>query len=192
MWLFVTTILAREAGWYDLARKYPNRDEEPILRTVFQSGRMSKVSMSGILRLEVCPSGLRIGIWKLFGPFSRDFFVPWDEIRVERKNGILWRTAKLTFGHGPCNLVLMDYLTNRLARSAAGRWPETGPFAKDTLGQAGWSAFKAWAIGMAFCGAFFTFVPWILSGKPVIEMYIPCAILTGIAAAIMFVQRIRN
>jgi hypothetical protein len=192
MWLFVTTILAVKAGWYDLARKYPNRDEKPILRTLFQSGRMSSVSMSSILRLEVCASGLRIGIWKLFGPFSRDFLVPWNEIHVERKNGILWGTAKLTFGGGPQDLVLMDYLANRLARSVPGRWPETGSFAKDTLGQAVWSTFKVWGVGMAFVGAFFTFVPWIFSGKPVTEMYVPCAILTGIAAVVMFLQRIRN
>ena len=42
--------------------------------------------MQGILKIGVCPSGLRIGIMRAFGPFSRNFFVPWEEIKVERKH----------------------------------------------------------------------------------------------------------
>jgi hypothetical protein len=38
------------------------------------------------LKLSPCSSGLRLGIVRLFGPFCRDFLVPWDEISVVRKD----------------------------------------------------------------------------------------------------------
>jgi hypothetical protein len=110
-WLLVTTVLMTMAGWFDLARKYPNRDDPALLRLRFQSGRMGSflggVSMSGILRLEACQTGLRVGMWKLFGPFCRDFFVPWNEIQIKRKYWIVWKVANLEFGDAG-NLELFD------------------------------------------------------------------------------------
>jgi len=54
--------------------------------------------MRSILNLDVCPSGLRVGMMRLFGVFCRDFFVPWDQISVVRKRRLFWREAKLVFG----------------------------------------------------------------------------------------------
>jgi hypothetical protein len=128
LWLTVTTILAVLSGWFWLMAKFPNQAMEPILRVSWQSGSMGPgVSMRGILTLDVCPSGLRVGIMRVFGPFCRDFFVPWDHISVTRKTVLFWPVAKLQFGNPATgSLTISARVADRLARAAMGRWPETG------------------------------------------------------------------
>jgi hypothetical protein len=55
--------------------------------------------MRGILILSVCPTGLRVGMMRIFGPFCRDFFVPWESIAIIRKTVLFWPVAKLQFGN---------------------------------------------------------------------------------------------
>ena len=69
MWLGVTTLLSWKSGWFKLMRRYPDQDETSVLVLRNQSGSMGGVSMRNILQLEVCPSGLRISIFRIFGPF---------------------------------------------------------------------------------------------------------------------------
>ena len=163
-WVFVTNRLAQKAGWYALELQYPNRYETPVRRLRFQSGWLGSVSMSSILRLEACPSGLRVGILKLFGPFCRDFLVPWNEIKVERNRRLFWKVAVLDLGAGSGRLTLYDFTANQLARSVPEYWPEKMPFQPDTVLVAAMSAIKAWLIGMAFIGVFFVFVYSIQQG----------------------------
>jgi hypothetical protein len=196
MWLLVTTSLARKAGWPDLSNRYPNRDEQPVRVLRFQSGWMGGVSMSSILRLEACPSGLRVGILKMFGLFSRDFFVPWNEIRIQRKTRFIWNIVELDLG-GVGKLSLFDYAANKLARSVSGAWPEQGSFPKDTIAQALWQVSKAWLFGALFVVGFFTLVPLLLSGgkhafpfpNPII---FPAIIMISVAGLIYFWARIRD
>jgi len=105
MWFGVTTMLGALSGWYALMNRYPDRPESPMLVLRHQSGSFGFVGMSRILVLSACPSGLRIGMMRIFGPFCRDFFVPWDEIRVRRKDRVLWRTAILEFAQQPTQAV---------------------------------------------------------------------------------------
>jgi hypothetical protein len=128
LWLTVTTILAVLSGWFRLMAKFPNRAMEPILRVRGQSGSMGLgVSMRGILTLGVCPSGLRVGIMRVFGPFCRDFFVPWEDIRVTRRTVLFWPVAKLQFGSPTIgSLTIAAHVANRLARAAMGAGPRRG------------------------------------------------------------------
>ncbi|WP_095081571.1 hypothetical protein [Mesorhizobium sophorae] len=97
-WLAITTFLAVLSGWFRLMAKFPNQSEEQLLRIRGQSGSMGLgVSMQGILALSVCPSGLRVGIMRVFGPFCRDFLVPWEAIRVTRKNVLFGPVARAVF-----------------------------------------------------------------------------------------------
>jgi hypothetical protein len=89
---------------------------EPMLRVRWQSGSMGLgVSMSGILTLGVCPSGLRVGIMRVFGPFCRDFFVLWEDIRITRRTVLFWPVAKLQFGspRRNCNSFCSAFWTRR-------------------------------------------------------------------------------
>lgn len=146
MWLAVTSTLGLVSGWYALSGFYPNRDEPPLLSLRMQSGSMRWVGMRSILNLDVCPSGLRVGMMRLFGVFCRDFFVPWDQISVVRNDRLFWREAKLVFGQ-PANgsLKLQAEVANRLARAAGARWPEVGPFPAETDQAALQRLGKEWA-----------------------------------------------
>ena len=189
MWLAVTTFLAILAGWFDLAQRYPNREEAPLISLHFQSGSMRGVAMSRILRLEACPSGLRVGIWRLFGPFSRDFFVPWDDIQVQRKNRLFWKVADLRFGYAG-NLQVQDYAADRLWRAIPKQWPESGPIPVEDANQSVWAVLKPWALRTALAATFFTFAPRIFS--PAGSEYPPLEIAIGFPAVVFGIAAIRE
>ena len=119
-WLAVTTLLSLLSGWFQLMAKFPNRSDEPILRLRWQSGSMRGVNMNRILRLSACPTGLRVGMLPLFGPFCRDFFVPWESIVVTRATMFFFPVAKLQFGKPAVGTLTIVYdhhvrdLTNKL------------------------------------------------------------------------------
>ena len=102
--------------------QFPSHTSGLLLRLRWISGFMGGgVRMGGILRLEVCQDGLRVGvisIWSLLLPMYRDFFVPWQEISVTRKHWMIWPIAKIQFGRlepvGP--LTVAAHPANRLAR----------------------------------------------------------------------------
>jgi hypothetical protein len=128
LWLGVTWLIGLLAGWYGLMERYPDRHEKPALLLRGQSGYMGplKSRFGGILRFGVCASGLRVGMFRAFGPLSRDFLVPWRDIRVTRKDGWLGvKLAELTFGN-PANgtLTITADVADRLAKAAGRDWPE--------------------------------------------------------------------
>jgi hypothetical protein len=59
LWFVVTMILSFLSGWFGLMERYPDHDETPVVTLTNQSGSMGLVSMRGVLKLSVCPSGLR-------------------------------------------------------------------------------------------------------------------------------------
>lgn len=167
MWLLVTTLLGFMSGWFSLMSRYPDRNEAPLLRLRGQSGSMGplSVNMSGILTLSACPSGLRVSMFRLFGVFSRSFFVPWDEISVRRKTRLFFRLAELQFGNPLTGkLSIASHVADRLARAASQDWPEEGSFPRETVGQAFSSVLKQWFAMTTFAALFFTFGPMIMSG----------------------------
>src|SRR5262249_7842716 len=141
IWLTMSVILGFLSGWYSLMIIYPDRQDEVLLQAQDQSGSMGLwIGMSGILHISVCRSGLRIGILRIFGIFCRNFFVPWPEIRIQRKDYFSGAAAELKFGNPAIGrLTIRASLADRLARSAKGHWPEPekpnleqGPFPRKT------------------------------------------------------------
>ena len=128
LWVAITVLLGFASGWYALMRRYPDRSERPILHLRGQMGFMGSLNarFRGILRLSVCPSGLRVGVFRLFGPFCRDFFVPWEEISVTRAQWFLMgEMAIMTFGDPPHGkLAVTAAVAARLAKAAGDDWPE--------------------------------------------------------------------
>jgi hypothetical protein len=125
-WLFVSLLLSALSGWLGLARRYPNRPETPLRTLHMLSGTMGLGgSMNGILRLSACPSGLRVGLFLPFAAFSRDFLVPWQEIRIARSQGRWFRSARLTFGDATLSrLTISAWAADQLAAAAGELWPE--------------------------------------------------------------------
>jgi len=138
--LGATAITAPHVNWSRLAANFPNNNEEPLLQLRWQFGMFRMMEpIHGIwkrlgfvrgswgrygLILSVCPSGLRVGITWWLHPFSRDFFVPWEALRVTRVFG---QSAELQFGHPVIGtLGISGRVADQLAGAAQGRWPETG------------------------------------------------------------------
>ena len=108
MWLTITTVLGYVSGWPSLEQRFPDREEQSIDRMHMQSGSIGNgslynpwgnVNYNGCLTLDVCPSGLRVSVWRIFGPFSRPFFVPWQKISVEPVKFLFFQYYRLTFGN---------------------------------------------------------------------------------------------
>jgi hypothetical protein len=196
LWLLVTTLLDLLSGWFRLMREFPDRVEQPKLRLRYQSGMMGQlVGMNGILALSVCPSGIRIGIMRLFGPFSRNFFVPWNDLVVVRKKFLFWPVAKLQFGNPmEGSLTISAHVADRLARAAAGHWPEAGPFKQERRSETFRRLFTQWAALTCFAALFFTLAPVIMApggqGPPIVVAILFPAIVFGIGFAVKyFIQR---
>jgi hypothetical protein len=194
LWLTVTTILAMLSGWFRLMARFPDQAMEPILRIRRQSGSMGLgVNMGGILTLGVCPSGLRVEIMRVFGPFCRNFFVPWEDIRVTRRTALFWPVAKLQFGSPSIgSLTIPAHVANRLARAAAGSWPETGPFLEETRHDTLRRLVTQWALITSVAALFLTLVPLAVApagGRPQITVTILFpAIFFGVVTTVRYVR----
>jgi hypothetical protein len=203
LWLGVTTFLGLLSGWFDLASCYPDRTEEPLLRLRGQSGSMGPlaVGMNGILTLDACPSGLRVGIFRLFGPFQRDFFVPWSDIEVVRKDRFFWRVAELRFAQSSFGrLGIRDHVADRLARAAPGRWPERSPIAPQSPRQVLAGVVKEWVLVTVAASAFFILAPRIMAAQigapradfpPLAVAILFPAVVFGVAAVFRYIARVR-
>jgi hypothetical protein len=129
LWLLVVTILSAISGWKGLSGRFPDRDDEVLATFRMASGFMRGVRMNNILTLTACRTGLRVGMWKLFAPFDRPFFVPWDQLGVERREAWFQKRAVLAFGAPPVGkLDISADLADRLAAAAQIRWPERTAF----------------------------------------------------------------
>ena len=194
IWLAVTTILGLLSGWFRLVAKYPDENVEPVLRVRGQSGTMGLgVSMKGILTLSVCPSGLRVGMMRVFGPFCRDFLVPWESIKVTRKKTLFWPVAKLQFGDPVVGtLNISGRVANRLARAAMGRWSEEGPFPEAKRSDIVRRLLAEWAVCTCFAALFFILAPLALApaaGRPpvLVAILFP-AIVFGVFTVVRFLS----
>jgi hypothetical protein len=86
---------------------------------------MGGVSMRSVLRVTACTNGLRVQIFRLFGPFSRPFFVPWEDITVIRKTTFFQPRVDLLCGSPEVGRVTIEAsAADKLARASFGLWPE--------------------------------------------------------------------
>ncbi|GAA0471222.1 hypothetical protein GCM10009096_10210 [Parasphingorhabdus litoris] len=125
MWLLVVTLLARISGWTKLQDRFPDRPDQSLIVMRAQSGAMggiasAKVNFSGCLRFDVCRTGLRISVWKIFGPFQRPFFVPWSQINVSDASVFKFKRHRLGFGTPESGFLI---IANRTAEIIAGQSP---------------------------------------------------------------------
>jgi hypothetical protein len=197
LWFAVTMILSLLSGWFGLMERYPNREEHSILTLTNQSGSLGLVSMRGVLKFSVCPSGLRVGIMRIFGPFCRDFLVPWNEITVARSDRFFWKAAKLSFGQpSNGNLKVFADVADRLARAAGRHWPEAGSFPMEKASQAFSRIVKQWVFMTSVAAAFFIISPRFLTENaanrpPIAVAILFPAIVFGIGGVILYLRRPR-
>ncbi len=126
MWLIVALCLSRASGWPALSDAFPDRADETLIGFGAASGQMGiGVSYNACLVITACRQGLRIGVWRIFSPFDRPFFVPWGQLTCERTRGLLGQRVTLRFGRPPIgHLQISSRLANKLAVAAGANWPE--------------------------------------------------------------------
>jgi hypothetical protein len=187
VWLGVSTMLAVFSGWFRLAAKFPDQAEETLLRVRWQSGVMgAAVGMNGILTLDVCHRGLRVGMLRIFGPFCRDFLVPWEDIRITPTTILFQSAKKLQFGSPVIgSLTLRANVADKLARSAVGRWPERGSFPQERPSQTRRRLLIQWALMTCLFALFCTFAPRVFGPvkggpPPILVTVLFPAILVGV------------
>jgi hypothetical protein len=193
--MVVTTVLSIASGWFRLASRYPNRPEPTIRQIGSQSGMMGiGVGMRGILVLTACRSGLRVSIWRVFGPFCPPFFVPWGEIVVRSKNILFQPYARLGFGQPEAGVLSIEQKTwDILARSAsdyvgvavAERLP---PLSERRMARA---FLLEWIASTTFAAGFFYLAPRLDGAKNPIPLSVCVAfpaLAFGVAQIVRFLQ----
>ncbi len=195
VWLLVSVILGYSSGWYSLMRIYPDLPNEEVLAVLTgESGIIGPVSMHGILKLSPCRSGLRVGIMRLFGPFSRDFLVPWNTISVSRKAMLGWRYAELYFGTNG-KLRISDLLADRLWQMVPQSWPEKGMPQRITEKRVLRQYFLQWLALTTVASGFLIVAPRIAiqrsDGHPpvVVAVLFPAIVIGAFCAFQYFVRR---
>lgn len=163
LWLLVGVLIGAMSGWFTLMSVYPDRKERAKFTLRFVSGRMAMANFGGILTLSVCASGLRLSVWRIFGVFNRNIFVPWSDLHVSRSRFWGWRRAELRFGQPEIgSLKISAYIADRLAFHAEGLWPEPGPIRAETALQIVVRVVIDWLI-ISTILSFFVFVAGYLT-----------------------------
>jgi hypothetical protein len=198
LWLVVTTMLGFLSGWNRLQSRYPSDGGAPILTLRSRSGSMGMgVNMSGILTLSACPSGLRVGIWKIFGPFQRPFLVPWKDIDAAPSRSLFAPMIQLRFGMPEIGRLKIDARSWELLRAAAAQENTRDlPPAPEhvTAGATARAMLLQWAVITIGAGCFFYFVPrlqgWQEGLPPVLCFAFP-AVVFGLATLVRFARQAR-
>jgi hypothetical protein len=198
-WVLTLTLLGVLSGWFELQKRYPDRDDEVLAGFRFQSGSLSKglpVHMNGMLHLTACRSGLRVGMWRLFGPFSRDFLVPWQVLAVSRHRMLIWRRAEIRLGVEG-KLEIAGHLADRIAAAAGGAWPERPIPVPERPSEALRAVFFDWLLVSSIYGLFFSAMRGVstpsqgdfpLGARPFLA---PFAVI-GVLSVIAFLRRVSS
>ena len=168
IWLVASILIGVSSGWFALARRYPDRDEPALVKIGFQSGVMGPMGtgMNGILVFSACRSGLRVAIWRIFGPFSKPFLVPWSEISVRPTQIFFHPYARLGFGRPEAGVLsIQRNAWDQLVRGAsqAGGSPVAETLPPIPQGRLASAYLLQWLVLTAFGAAFFFLAPRLLS-----------------------------
>lgn len=156
--------------------------------------------MRGILTLSTCPSGLRVSMNRLFGPFNRPFLVPWEQISATRKESFWWPRVVLEFGESFGRLTIEDYVANKLWRSIPERWPEAGEVpGPETRSRSIAVVASRWLIIMVIVSTFLLLLLLLLAGPPyqlpamsfLIPVILFVALVFGLSLLIEYARRRR-
>ena len=125
LWLGVTALLGWLSGWAKIQATFPDRPEVALASLSMQSARMGVgVSFNHCLRLDVCPSGLRIVVPAVLAPGRKPLLVPWQAIRVEEASVLGLTRYRLRFGSGRDEVILSKSSLDAIARSSPLRAPQ--------------------------------------------------------------------
>lgn len=108
LWIATTALLPHFMGWVTLEKLAPDKDPSelgsPLDTLRFQGLYLGKgklgASYRGCVTFEVYADGLRVSIWKLFAPFSKPIFIPFEAMQTEEARVFTFRTTRMKIGPG--------------------------------------------------------------------------------------------
>jgi hypothetical protein len=134
---------------------------------------------------------------RIFGLFARDFFVPWSEIRITRKERFFQKVVTISFGNPIMgSLTVPAEVANRIARASPDVWPEAAFFPDESEIQAGVRILKQWALSTSVAAAFFIVVPRVAfpdaAAPPIVVAILFPAIVFGIGSFVRYLRSDRS
>lgn len=99
IWLFVTSILNRAAGWPELMRSFPRPSGKALLVQKLEWAVMGKgVTCKHVVTIAAHDDGVAINQSRLFGPFTRPVLIPWDQVKIGAIEEAAHDLVRLKFG----------------------------------------------------------------------------------------------
>ena len=125
VFLLLVALISWQSRWFRLIEAFPDQPDQPTLRLRGQSGKIGTNRLIGVLELDVCLTGLRVGLMWPAALYWKPFFVPWGDITITRPS-LFPTIVQLQFGHPAIGrLRVSKSLANQLAVAANQRWPES-------------------------------------------------------------------
>jgi len=134
-------------------------------------------------------------MWRVFGPVSRPFFVPWDDIKVQPRQLFFQKMARLGFGRPEAGVLSIDARSwERLAAQAG--LPPGDPRALPSLSDAQLARSLAiqWLVITSGAAAFYYFVPRLqgwTGGPPLAVCILFPAIVFGVGQIVRYARQRR-
>ncbi|WP_108787493.1 hypothetical protein [Erythrobacter sp. Alg231-14] len=133
MWIVTTALLPRISGWARLEDELPDRPDPAHAKLRFEAFYLGRgklgVSYRGCVTFEVCQTGLRVRVWKLFAPFSRPIFIPWNAVETEFAKVFFVQATRMKIGQGGEFWMTIPLRSaHNIARASGGRFiiPDRG------------------------------------------------------------------
>lgn len=102
LWFVITVLVPKFSGWDVLEEHHPDREERPVETFRFHGFYLGReklgASYRGCVAFEVCNSGLRVRVWKVFAPLSKPIFIRWDGLVVEEAKVFMMPAARMKLG----------------------------------------------------------------------------------------------
>lgn len=100
-WFFLLGLISTMSGWARLAGKFETKDKFGGQLHRFQSARMKKVGISGVLNIGASEKGLYLCHILIFRPAHKPLLIPWGEITAEPCEVSLSKGYRLSFRSFP-------------------------------------------------------------------------------------------
>ena len=127
-WLGVVTLIAKIGGWSRLQDEFPDRPSAHVYKRLsMRTGQLGHpifgASYRNVLNIDVCEPGLRLGVWKIFGPFSKPILFPWEKLKAEPYQWFFWRSYRLAWGDDHRDALIVFRNTAReIAEASRGKF----------------------------------------------------------------------
>jgi hypothetical protein len=126
LWVFIMFLASTLGGWGTLAAQYtaPNIEgEEPLAQWTWQTMGMRWANYSWVVTITVYEEGLHFAMPLLFRPGHPPFLLPWEELRLQRKQMLFQKYVQVRGERAPTIVIeLPQTVADKIETAAGKRW----------------------------------------------------------------------